>query len=114
MDRADLTVHIPPELRFFLPPRHRHAPIPVPHDPHATLGHTIQTLGVPLTEVGPLYADHTPVSPQHRPAPGQDIQDFTPDLPPATPTDPPPVLLDVHPGPPARPLRLLVLDTTHA
>lgn len=113
MDRADLTVHIPPELRFFLPPRHRHAPIPVPHDPHATLGHTIQTLGVPLTEVGPLYADHTPVSPQHRPAPGQDIQVFTPDLPQATPTDPPRFLLDVHLGTLARRLRLLGLDTIY-
>lgn len=113
MDRADLTVHIPPELRFFLHPRHRNAPVPLPHDPDATLGHTIQTLGVPLTEVGHLYADHTPVTPEHRPTPGRHIRVFTPTLPQAAPTDPPRFLLDVHLGSLARRLRLLGLDTAY-
>jgi uncharacterized protein len=42
-------------LRFFLAARHRHpGGTSVPYDGTSTLGHAVQSLGVPLTEVGEL------------------------------------------------------------
>jgi len=43
------------DLRFFLAPRHRQQPcVRVPRDGTSTAGHLVESLGVPLTEVGAL------------------------------------------------------------
>ncbi|MCY9783809.1 Mut7-C ubiquitin/RNAse domain-containing protein [Nocardiopsis sp. EMB25] len=116
MEQATLTLRIAPELRFFLPPRHRNdAPVHTDHDGTSTLGHVVESLGIPRTEIGTLYADGHPVDVSHHPDPTQVI-DVTPvprpqPLPPGF--DPPRFLLDVHLGTLARRLRLLGLDTDY-
>ncbi|MBE2999558.1 hypothetical protein IDM40_12695 [Nocardiopsis sp. HNM0947] len=108
-----ITLHVPPDLRFFLPPRHRGARVHLPHDPDATLGHTLQSLGIPLTEVGRIGIGEATVAPDHRPAPGDTISVDVPSWPQNAPTDPPRLLLDVHLGTLARRLRLLGIDTAY-
>lgn len=43
-----------PELRFLLPVRWRAGAVEVAADPTASLGHVVQSVGIPLTEVGEL------------------------------------------------------------
>src|SRR5690625_7703865 len=108
-----ITVHIPPELRFFLPARHRGGPVHLPHTPDATLGHTIQSLGIPLTEVGHLHSQGRTVGTGHHPEPGDTVRVDAPTWPQPAPPPPPRLLLDVHPGTLARRPRPLGGDTAH-
>ncbi|MBE9376490.1 hypothetical protein IQ251_18730 [Saccharopolyspora sp. HNM0983] len=102
-------VHLDPALQFFLDRRHRPGPVRVAHDGTATAGHIVQSLGVPLTEVGSLRTGGGPVAPAHRPAPGTVLQvDAVPRPQPGTR-----FLLDVHLGKLARRMRLLGLDTAY-
>ena len=106
-----LCVH--PALRFFLPRRGRDSgELDLPHDPTATVGHLIQSAGIPLTEVGDLLVagvstfwgsrlqerDRLDVGVRTRPQPLQGPALF---------------LLDVHLGALARRLRLLGVDTAY-
>jgi hypothetical protein len=50
-------LEVSPELRFLLPTRWRAGTVEVSGDPGATLGHLVQSVGVPLTEVGALHVD---------------------------------------------------------
>ncbi|WP_432110533.1 Mut7-C RNAse domain-containing protein [Streptomyces sp. AA1529] len=118
---ARLHVLVPEELRHFLPARLRGeatAPdgVPCPYDGAASLGHVVQSLGVPLTEVSALRADGEPVPAVHRPPDGARIE-LSPvprpqPLPPSAPS-PPRFVLDVHLGALARRLRLLGVDTAY-
>jgi uncharacterized protein len=56
-----LRVH--PALRFLLPRQSRDiGELDLPHDPTASVGHLVQSAGVPLTEVGDLFVTGVPVS----------------------------------------------------
>jgi uncharacterized protein len=100
-----LVVRPDPALWLFLPPRRRRTEIVVPYDGSASVGHVVQALGIPLTEVQPPMAD--------RLGDGTVIE-----------LDPPPrpqrlpgsarFLLDVHLGSLARRLRLLGVDTAYS
>lgn len=110
---AGLTVDVDESLRFLLPPRLRgRAPV-VGIDADATLGHVVQSLGVPLTEVGALLLDGEPVPPQTRVAVPGRLAVPAVRRPQPAPTDPPRFLLDVHLGRLARRLRLLGLDVAY-
>ena len=61
---ADVTVA--DELELFLRPRYRHAPIRVACDGISSLGHVVQELGVPLTEVGRMRVNEVPALPEYR------------------------------------------------
>ncbi|MFV2197829.1 Mut7-C RNAse domain-containing protein [Nocardiopsis sp. LOL_012] len=115
MQRATVDLRFAPELRFFLPPRHRHGTVRADHDGTASLGHVVQSLGVPLTEVGGLYTggDRLPLA--HRPRPGQRVEVAAAARPQALPPrfHPPRFLLDVHLGTLARRMRLLGIDTAY-
>ncbi|NYJ38103.1 Mut7-C RNAse domain-containing protein [Nocardiopsis aegyptia] len=113
MDQVSLTLRFAPELRFFLPPRNRVDRVRVQHDATSTLGHVIESLGVPRTEIGRLRADGTEVTAAHRPADGQTIEIDAPARPQHTPFDRTRFLLDVHLGTLARRLRLLGVDTAY-
>ena len=100
------------ELWLFLKPAHRSGTIQVGCDGISSLGHVVQSLGVPLTEVGDLVVNGKPVTPAYRPG-GGDVVEV------AAVARPQPVpaarfLLDVHLGALARRLRLAGVDTAYA
>jgi uncharacterized protein len=78
------------ELRMFLAPRNRAGRVRVPCDGTSTLGHVIESLGVPLTEAGELGVDGAPVTAAWR------------------------FVLDVHLGTLARRLRVTGVDAAYA
>jgi uncharacterized protein with PIN domain len=100
------------ELRMFLAPRHRDGQVRVTCDGTSSLGHVIESLGVPLPEVGSLVVNSEATTPACRLA-GGDVADAGPvrrpqQLPSAW------FVLDVHLGTLARRLRLAGVDTAYA
>jgi uncharacterized protein len=105
-------VRVHPELRFFLPARHRpRGEVDVAPDGTSTVGHVVESLGVPLPEVGELRTDGVPILPARRLEPGDSVDV----LPVARPQHlaEQRFLLDVHLGALARRMRLLGLDTAY-
>ncbi len=99
------------ELRMFLAPRHRSGTVRVACDGTSTLGHVVESLGVPLTEVGRLLVNGEPVTPAHRLANSEAAEAEAvrrPQRPPSAR-----FVLDVHLGTLARRLRLLGVDTAY-
>ncbi|MGI5121563.1 Mut7-C RNAse domain-containing protein [Marinactinospora thermotolerans] len=113
MEPQQLCLRVAEELRFFLPPRHRYADVHVPYDGTSSLGHVVESAGVPLPEVGGLRVAGRPVAPSHRPASGDTVEVLPVPRPQPLPFSPPRFLLDVHLGTLARRLRLVGLDTTY-
>jgi uncharacterized protein len=110
--RAEALVGVAAELRLFLKPAHRDGQVRVACDGTSSLGHVVQSLGVPLTEVGRLVVNGAAVTPGYRPA-GGDVVEV------AAVTRPQPVpaarfVLDVHLGALARRLRLAGVDARYA
>lgn len=105
----DVDVVVPVPLRFLLPTRDRHTGMRrLRFDPDATVGHVVQSAGVPLSEVGALRLDGEPVPAGARTRPGGSIEVVERARP-----EPPAAggfLLDVGLGALARRLRLLGLD----
>jgi uncharacterized protein with PIN domain len=102
-------VAVPARLRFLLPGRDRAAGVRrLGFDPDATVGHLVESAGVPLTEVGALELDGRATTTAARTAPGSRIEVAEV----VRPEAPPPggFLLDVGLGRLARRLRLLGLD----
>ncbi|MFR9802202.1 Mut7-C RNAse domain-containing protein [Pseudonocardia sp. RS010] len=107
-----LVVHPDPALWFLLPRAHRRGRTTVAWDGDATLGHVVQSLGVPLTEVGALRLDGRPAAPQDRPAPGAALAILPVDRPQEVPGATG-FLLDVGLGTLARRLRVLGIDAAY-
>jgi uncharacterized protein with PIN domain len=112
MDHA-LSVRLARSLWMFVAPRRRREHVEVRHDGTASLGHVVQALGVPLTEVGSLRADGATVEPSHRPRPGAVIEVSPVIRPQRVPSWSEGFALDVHLGTLARRLRLLGVDTSY-
>jgi uncharacterized protein with PIN domain len=106
-----LVIDVAPELRQFLAPRDRHDAIRQPHDGTSSLGHVVESIGVPLPEVGRLLVRGCSVEPSYRPVDGDEVQVLPVRRPQAAP---PSFMLDVHLGVLARRLRLLGVDTAYA
>ncbi|WP_408638221.1 Mut7-C RNAse domain-containing protein [Nonomuraea corallina] len=104
-------LRLAPELLLFLPASRREPERPVVTDGSSTLGHHVESAGVPLTEVGPMTAGDRGVSPAYVPRPG-DVVDVAA-VPRPQPLPEARFLLDVHLGTLARRLRLLGLDTAY-
>jgi uncharacterized protein len=115
MTRATATVRVAPELRFLLAPRHRlerhGGQVRVALDGTSSLGHLVESLGVPRTEVGTLRVAGADVDPAYRPQDG-DVVDVRPVARPQ-PVAAHRYLLDVHLGSLARRMRLVGLDTAY-
>jgi uncharacterized protein len=101
------------DLRFFLAPRHRQPSVRVPCDGTSTVGHLVESLGVPLTEVGTLVVGGRPVTASYRPSDG-DVVEVAPPTRPQRPPGPLRFVLDVHLGALARRLRLVGVDCAYA
>ena len=99
------------DLELFLRPSARGQPIPVICDGVSTLGHVVESVGVPLTEVGLLLVNGQLAEPSYRPRDGDRLE--------VTPVSRPQqleearFLLDVHLGTLARRLRLLGIDAAY-
>ncbi|MDI3403957.1 Mut7-C RNAse domain-containing protein [Streptomyces sp. B-S-A6] len=107
-------VFFPDELRLFLPARCRGAgPVPAGLDGTSSLGHVVEALGVPLTEVGSLCVGGRAVDPAYRPRPGDRVTVRPVRRPQRPRPEPPRFVLDVHLGALARQLRLLGVDTAY-
>jgi uncharacterized protein with PIN domain len=100
------------ELWMFVAPRRRRDNVDVPYHGDASLGHVVQALGVPLTEVGALLADRVPVDPAYWPRAGATVEIRPVPRPQRVPGSTG-FLLDVHLGTLARRLRLLGIDTAY-
>lgn len=107
-----LRLHVAPELRFLLPAVRRRAIVDVDAGETDTIGHVVQSAGIPLTEVGTLRLDGRTVADTDRVTAGNLTIDPVV-RPQPTPTSPPRFLLDVHLGGLARQLRILGLDAAY-
>ncbi|CAL9544688.1 hypothetical protein SUDANB96_04329 [Streptomyces sp. enrichment culture] len=106
-------VDIAPELALFVAHERRRGATALRTDGVSTLGHVVESLGVPLTEVGALVVDgrDTPVA--HIPRDGETVSVRPVARPQQVPGAPLRFLLDVHLGTLARRLRLLGVDTAY-
>jgi len=101
------------ELRMFLAPRYRDDGwVRVTCDGTSTLGHVVESLGVPLPEVGELSVGGEPATAAKRLSGGQVVAVAAVRRPQPLPA--PRFVLDVHLGTLARRLRLLGLDAAYA
>ncbi|MGX1132796.1 uncharacterized protein with PIN domain [Streptomyces glaucescens] len=113
MNAPEIHVEIAPELGLFVPQHRRRGVTPLATDGVSTLGHVIESLGVPLTEVGALVVDGHQVPTAHIPKDGERVSVRAVPRPQRVPGAPLRFLLDVHLGTLARRLRLLGVDTAY-
>jgi uncharacterized protein len=99
------------ELRLFLARRHRGGRVETATDGTSTLGHVVESLGVPLTEVGGLLRGGESLTPGHRPAEDDHVEVLAVRRPQSVPAAR--FLLDVHLGTVARRLRLVGVDAAY-
>ncbi|GAB2694485.1 Mut7-C RNAse domain-containing protein [Kitasatospora kifunensis] len=111
-ERPEICLEVAPELLVFLPSARRVGRSAVRTDGASTLGHLVESLGVPLTEVGELLADGRPVPTAHLPRHGERITVHGIARPQAL-AGPARFLLDVHLGTLARRMRLLGIDAAY-
>jgi uncharacterized protein len=112
MGQREAEVRFETMLRMFLAPRHRGGRVRVACDGTSTLGHVVESLGVPLTEAADLTVGGEPVTPARRLS-GGEVAVVGPvrrpqELPAAR------FVLDVHLGTLARRLRLVGIDAAYA
>lgn len=112
MAKAEITITFDPGLHLFVAAAYRAARATAETDGSSSLGHVVEALGVPLTEVGELRVDGRPAAPGHVPAAGEHI-DVRAVTPPQRVPGPLRFLLDIHLGTLARRMRLLGLDTAY-
>ncbi|GAA2147383.1 Mut7-C RNAse domain-containing protein [Kitasatospora kazusensis] len=112
MERPEIWISFAPELHVFVAAAQRRGRTAVRTDGASTLGHVVESLGAPLTEVGVLTADGREVRTSHIPADGEEITVLGVPRPQQLP-GPARFLLDVHLGTLARRLRLLGVDTAY-
>ncbi|MGW1889643.1 Mut7-C RNAse domain-containing protein [Streptomyces sp. NPDC002004] len=113
MNGPEIHIVFAPELGTFLPGARRSGPTPVRTDGVSSLGHVVESLGVPLTEVGELCVDGREVPVSHVPSSGETVEVRTVTRPQPVPGAPLRFLLDVHLGTLARRLRLLGVDAAY-
>ncbi|NUP49809.1 MAG: hypothetical protein HOW97_21230 [Catenulispora sp.] len=112
MAKAAITFTFDPRLHLFVAGPNRTAAARVETDGVSSLGHVVESLGVPLTEVGALLADGRPVPVGHVAASGEHIE-VRAFAAPQQVDGPLRFLLDIHLGTLARRMRLLGLDTAY-
>ena len=111
MGSPEALVEFAGELRFFLRPECRDRVVAVACDGVSSLGHVVESLGVPLTEVGSLVVNGATAEPGYRPSGGDRVAVAARPRPQPVPA--PRFLLDVHLGTVARRLRLVGVDTAY-
>ncbi|WP_338702340.1 Mut7-C RNAse domain-containing protein [Streptomyces sp. Q6] len=114
MNGPEIHVQVAAELGLFVPAARRGGvAAPLRTDGVSTLGHVVESLGVPLTEVGALVVDGRTAPTGHIPAAGEHVEVRPVARPQHVPGAPLRFLLDVHLGTLARRLRLLGIDAAY-
>ncbi|MBD0745753.1 Mut7-C RNAse domain-containing protein [Streptomyces sp. CBMA152] len=113
MNGPEITCHFAPELHLFVAAERREGRTAVATDGSSTLGHVVESLGVPLTEVGRLLVDGHEVPVSHIPRVDESVEVLPVTRPQQVPGAPLRFLLDVHLGTLARRLRLLGVDAAY-
>ncbi|OKK21112.1 hypothetical protein AMK16_12175 [Streptomyces sp. CB00455] len=113
MNGPGIQLTLSPELRLFAAPSRRAERVPTTTDGASSLGHVVESAGVPLTEVGRLLVDGREVPVSYVPQEGQSVEVFGVDRPQRVPGAPLRFLLDVHLGTLARRMRLLGVDAAY-
>jgi uncharacterized protein len=111
MGQPAIQVAVDPSLAFFARPQFRGGVAAVACDGVSSLGHVVESVGVPRTEVGALIVNGRPAGRGYRPHGGDVVQV----LPVRRPEhlDGARFVLDVHLGTVARRMRLVGLDTAY-
>ena len=112
MERQVAEVTVAAELQFLLRAGRRGGPVLVTCDGVSSLGHVVESLGVPLTEVGSLTVNGEPAAVSYRPG-GGDLVSVAAVRRPQRPGMAR-FILDVHLGTLARRLRLVGIDAAYA
>ncbi|MER7763101.1 Mut7-C RNAse domain-containing protein [Streptomyces sp. NPDC097619] len=113
MNGPEIHLTLAPELHLFAAPGLRAPRARTVTDGSSSLGHVVESVGVPLTEVGRLLVDGREVDTAHVPAAGESVEVHGVDRPQRVPGAPLRFLLDVHLGTLARRLRLLGVDAAY-
>jgi uncharacterized protein len=111
MDEQVAQVSVAAELQFLLRASRRGGPFTVSCDGVSSLGHVVESLGVPLTEVGTMTVNGTPAAPGYRPGGGDLMQVGAVRRPQRLGQAR--FILDVHLGTLARRLRLVGVDAAY-
>jgi hypothetical protein len=109
---SEADVRITDDLLLFLAPGRRRRRVRFSCAGTSSLGHVVEALGVPLTEVGSLTVNGRPAAPGYRPRGGDVVHVAAVRRPQPIPS--PRFVLDVHLGTVARRLRLVGVDTAYA
>jgi hypothetical protein len=109
----EIRLEVAPDLALFVPSERRRGATRVATDGVSSLGHVVESTGVPLTEVGALWVNGREVPTSYVPSAGDSVQVRAVDRPQQVPGAPLRFLLDVHLGTLARRLRLLGVDTAY-
>jgi uncharacterized protein with PIN domain len=112
MNQAQALVIVAAELRLFLRPGRRGGPVRVAVDGTSSLGHVVESLGVPMTEVGRLLVNGESAAPGYRPVSGDVVNVNVVQRP--QQLESAHFVLDVHLGTVARRLRLAGVDAAYA
>ncbi|TJZ57129.1 hypothetical protein FCH28_06615 [Streptomyces piniterrae] len=114
MNGPEIHLSFASELHLFVAAGRRTGRVPLVTDGSSTLGHVVESLGVPLTEVGRLVVDGREVTAAHIPSAGEHVEVRAVERPQEVPGAPLRFLLDVHLGTLARRLRLLGVDAAYS
>ncbi|MET7767150.1 Mut7-C RNAse domain-containing protein [Nocardia sp. NPDC005366] len=112
MNAGEITIDFAPEQDLFIGAARRGGQSAARIDGVSTLGHLVESLGVPLTEVGALLVDGRAVLASHVPVAGERISVRAVTRPQRR-AEPLRFLLDIHLGTLARRLRLLGIDAAY-
>ncbi|GHB05429.1 Mut7-C RNAse domain-containing protein [Streptomyces termitum] len=113
MNGPEIQISFAPGLAVFVAAARRAGRTAVTTDGVSSLGHVVESLGVPLTEAGRLLVDGRPVDTAHVPSAGETVEVEGVVRPQRVPGAPLRFLLDVHLGTLARRLRLLGVDAAY-
>ncbi|MFD9356927.1 Mut7-C RNAse domain-containing protein [Streptomyces sp. NPDC060031] len=113
MNGPGIQLTLAPELHVFAAPARRGERVPTTTDGASSLGHVVESAGVPLTEVGHILVDGTETPFSYVPRAGESVEVLGVDRPQHVPGAPLRFLLDVHLGTLARRLRLLGVDAAY-